>query len=130
MTTKQQQLLKRLAGLAFAISFLMAIVLFTRTGTQYISFITAKYVFIISGAIALFLNLINFQASKHNPIYSLTYWSGSIVLFVGLIFFLMRWPYGFYIIITGLAITGLSFLIPADAKIEKNESDRDILDNF
>lgn len=128
MTIKQEQILKKISGIAFAISFILAIVLFTRTGLQYISFKTAKNIFIISGGLALFLNLINFQASKHNPIYSLVYWAGSIVLFIGLIFYLMHWPYGFYIIIAGLATTGISFLIPTNKTV--NKKNQDLLDDF
>ncbi len=116
-------ILKRIAGVAFAIAFLMAIVLFTNTGRQYISLPTAKIVFMISGAIGLFLNLLSFQSGKHSKIFNFLYWSGSIVLFIGLVFQLMRYPYWFYIIIVGMVVIGISFVLPESLIERKEESD-------
>lgn len=121
-------LLKKIAGIAFAIAFLMAIVLFTGTGREYISFPTAKYVFMASGAVGLFLNLLSFQHGQQNSIFNFLYWLGSIVLFVGLIFLLMHWPYGFYIIVAGLTILGISFVFPEKWLGAKSE-DSDLLDS-
>lgn len=120
-------ILKKLAGVAFGVAFLMAIVLFTNIGRQYIPLYVARYIFIGSGAIALLLNLVSFQSGKSSPLFNFLYWAGSIVVFIGLVFFIMHWPYGFYLLLIGMGVTGLSFLLPANAgqPVEENE---DILD--
>lgn len=121
-------ILKRIAAVCFAIAFLMAIVLFARVGTQYISMPTARIVFIVSGAIALVLNLFSFQSGKHNPTFNLVFWLGSIVLFVGLIFQFMYWPYSRYIIIGGLGITGISYFLGPTLITGKSDNS-DVLDD-
>ncbi len=85
--------LKRYSGIAFAIAFLMAIVLFSGTGRQYIPIDTAKAIFIGAGAIGLILNLLSFRSGKHGPLFNFLYWTGSIVLFIGLNFILLKYPY-------------------------------------
>ncbi|MFT5858114.1 MAG: hypothetical protein ACI865_000198 [Flavobacteriaceae bacterium] len=120
-------LLKRFASIAFAIAFLMGIVLFTGYGRSYISIANARIVFMVSGAIALVLNLFSFQQSKHNPIFSFFYWIGSIVLFTGLVFQLMNWPYNKIIVFTGLGITGISFFLTPEM-VEPKNTDSEILD--
>lgn len=120
---------KKFAGIAFAIAFLMAIVLFSGVGRSYISLSTAKIIFMISGAIGLFLNLISFKSGKHSQGFNFFYWAGSIILFAGLTFLLMRWPYGYYIIVTGLVVVGISFFIP-ERFISPEQKDSDLLDDF
>ena len=119
--------LKRFSGIAFAIAFLMAIVLFAGVGRQFISMSTAKTIFIISGAIGLILNLLSFRTGKHGPLFNFLYWTGSIVLFIGLNFILLRYPYGFYIIVSGIAILGISFVLP-EKLAESNRENSDLLD--
>ena len=122
-------ILKKIAGIAFAIAFLMAIVLFTDFGREYISFYTAKIIFMISGAVGLLLNLLSFQSGKHSTLFNFLYWAGSIVLFVGLTFLLSNLPYGYYVIITGIGIVGVSFILP-ESLIQPKNNDNDILDEF
>ena len=125
---KNMSMLKKIAGAFFGISFLMAILLFTDYRVNFLSLYQAKIIFMISGAIGLFLNLITFQSGKYHPIYNLLYWSGSIVLFVGMVFLLMRWPYGYYIIVAGLVILGTSFILPAKF-IDTTPEDSGLLDD-
>lgn len=119
---------KKIAGVAFAVSFLMAIVLFGNIGREYISLITAKYVFIGAGAVALLFNFLSFEAGRHNPIFSFVYWAGSLVVFIGLVFFIMRWPFGMYILVSGLIVLGGSLLLSPQRKEQSKEKD-DLLDN-
>ena len=121
--------LKKVAGIAFGIAFLMAIVLFTGNGRSYISIPTAKIIFIGSGAIGLFLNLLSFQSGKNGSIFSFFYWAGSLVVFLGLIFLIMRWPYGYYIVIGGMAILGISFFLPEKLNDNKKPN-ADLLDDL
>ncbi len=122
------EIFKRIAGVAFAVSFLMAIVLFANIGREYISLITAKYVFIGAGAIALLFNLLSFESGKHNPLFSFVYWAGSLIVFTGLVFFIMRWPYAVYILVGGLIILGGSLLLSPNRK-EVDKSSNDLLDS-
>ena len=122
------EIFKRIAGVAFALSFLMAIVLFADVGRQYISLITAKYTFISAGAVALLFNLLSFESGKHNPIFSFVYWVGSLIVFTGLVFFIMRWPFGVYILTGGLVILGGSLLLSPNRK-EMDKSSDDLLDS-
>lgn len=122
------EIFKRIAGVAFALSFLMAIVLFADVGRQYISLITAKYTFISAGAVALLFNLLSFQSGKHNPVFSFVYWVGSLIVFTGLVFFIMRWPFGVYILTGGLVILGGSLLLSPNRK-EMDKSSDDLLDS-
>lgn len=119
---------KRYSGIAFAIAFLMAIVLFAGVGRSYIPMGTAKLIFIISGAIGLVLNLLSFKTGKHGPLFNFLYWTGSIVLFIGLNFILLKYPYGFYIIVSGIFILGISFILP-EKLAESNNKNEDLLDN-
>ncbi|MDX2359883.1 MAG: hypothetical protein QNK23_03685 [Crocinitomicaceae bacterium] len=120
--------LKKLAGIAFAISFLMALRLFADVGPEYITLKAARTIFLISGALALLFNLLSFQHGKHNLIFNFLYWAGSIVLFAGLAFYLFHLPYASNIIIIGLVIVGLSFVLP-DSLLERKEKNTDLLDD-
>ena len=121
--------LKKIAGVAFGIAFLMAIVLFTGNGRSYISIPVAKMVFIIAGAIGLFLNLLSFRNGKNGSVFSFFYWAGSLIVFLGLIFLLMHWPYGYYIVIAGMAVLGVSFILPEKLMAEP-KNDSDLLDDL
>ena len=122
------KVLKRGAAVAFGVAFLMALVIFFGYGRQYISVQNARTIFMISGAIALLLNLLSFQATKQNILFSLLYWAGSLVLFAGLTFFLMRWPYARPIIFVGMGITGISFFFSTPEP--KKEDNDELLDNL
>lgn len=121
-------ILKKLAGVFFAIAFLAAIVLFTNVGREYISLPVARIIFICSGAVAMLFNLLSFQHGKSNAVFNFLYWAGSLVVFTGLLFFIMKWPYGFNILIAGLAITGVSFVLPEEW-ITRKEKDENLLDD-
>lgn len=115
-------IIKRIAGICFAIAFLMAIVLFTNIGREYIGYFTARLIFIIAGAIGLVLNLVSFNNSNHPPLFSIFYWVGSIVFFTGLIFIIFHWPYSQIILLMGAILVGGSFFLPQiQGKDEKEE---------
>ena len=125
---QNMSIIRTIAGAAFGLSFLMAIFLFTDIGRGLISILMAKYIFIGSGAVGFCLNLLAFQSGKHHPVYNFVYWSGSIILFIGLVFLLMRWTYAFYIIVTGLVILGVSLFLPAQLSNAKPKNP-DLLDD-
>ena len=121
-------ILKKIAGIAFIISFLMAIVIFTGYGSQFISFRNAKSVFLITGAAGLLLNLFSFPKGKGSLTYNFIYWIGSVFIFIGLTFKILHYPYSTPIIIFGMAVFTVSFFIPAD-KAERQKSS-EIIDDL
>ena len=121
-------ILKKIAGLAFIISFLMAIIIFTRFGTEYIPYRTAKIIFLITGAIALMSNLLSFQFGKGSIAFNFLYWAGSIVLFIGLVFMIFHYPYSRIIILLGMTIFTVSFFVPS--KKEQSRQSSDLLDDL
>ena len=121
-------ILKRIAGICFGVSFLMAIVLFTNIGIGIFPKSVAKIIFLIVGSIALLLNLLSFRFGKHDANFNFFYWLGSVIVFIGLIFLLMYWPFPYYVIIGGMAIVGFSFIY--NPKIDGTNSDKsDLLDD-
>ena len=121
-------ILKKIAGIAFIISFLMAIVVFTGQGTQFISFRAAKSTFLILGATGLLLNLLSFPKGKGSLMYNFIYWIGSVFIFIGLTFKILYYPYSTPIIIAGMAVFTLSFFVSAD-KAERQKSS-EIIDDL
>lgn len=121
--------LKKISGIAFGVAFIMAIVLFTGNGRSYISISSAKLIFIVSGAVGLFLNLLGFKSGKSNIVFSFLYWAGSLITFFGLIFLIMRWPYGYYIVISGMVVLGISFVVP-EKILEQGKNESDLLDDM
>lgn len=120
-------ILKKLAAIFFGVAFLAAIILFTGFGRNYISLPVAKIIFIGAGAVAMLFNLLSFQHGKSNALFNFLYWAGSLVVFTGLVFFILKWPHGFTILLTGLAITGISFIVPEEWLMRK-DGDEDLLD--
>ena len=85
----------------------------------------------VAGATALVLNLFSFQSSgknKNNPAFNFVFWFGSLVLFVGLIFQFMHWPYNRLIVIAGLGITGISYFL-SPTLISGKSDNSDVLDD-
>jgi hypothetical protein len=108
----------------------MAALIYTNSGRNIVPLDIQKVLFIGSGALALILNLLTYQTGKHHPLYNLSYWGGSIILFIGLTFLMFRLPYGFYIVLVGMITLGGSFLVNYLVG-EKNESkDSEILDEL
>jgi archaellum biogenesis protein FlaJ (TadC family) len=122
------QILKRVGGICFAIAFIMALPIFGRIGLEYISIPTARYLFIGFGALGLILNLVTFQTGRYQPLYNLTYWGGSIIVFAGLIMNLFRIQFAVFVMIAGLLIVGVSFVLPK-RYVERKDSNPDILDD-
>lgn len=119
---------QRIAAICFAIAFLMAIVMYTHIGTRFISEATARIIFLSLGGIGLLLNLLTFRLGKGDTNFNFFYWIGSIILFVGLAFMSMQKKYGFYIMIGGMLILGISFFY--NPKIDDDESSQnDLLDD-
>ena len=121
-------MLKKIAGVSFAIAFIMAIAVFGGYGREYISVSSAKTIFLIAGAIGLFLNLLSFTKSENSLIFNFLYWTGSIILFTGLVFMMLRLPFYLYIIMAGMGILGVSFIVPE--KTLSAKKNKDILDDL
>jgi len=126
---KNSKVIPILSGISFVLAFLMAIVLFTGYGRFIISINSARSIFMIAGAIALFLNFTSFQQGKHSPLYSLIFWGACIVIFAGLVFRIIHWPFSNYILLGGIILLTVSFFIPSKRTNEKVK-DEELLDNL
>lgn len=123
------RILKSVGGACFLIAFaLLAVNIYGGIGRAYLSVMLAKYLFLGFGGLGLVLNLVTFQTGKYHPVYNLTFWGGSIVTFIGLVFNFMHWPYSRYILIAGLLIVGVSFFLPKKW-VEPKESNPELLDD-
>jgi uncharacterized membrane protein YhaH (DUF805 family) len=120
-------IVKRIASFCFGVAFLMALVIFTGYGSQWISVSIAKTLFLVLGGLALLLNLISFRFGKHDPSFSLFYWLGTVVLFIGLMHMMLHWPFAQYILIAGMLMVGISFFVP-NGTIDPNKKDNELLD--
>jgi len=118
-----------ISGGAFVVAFLMAIVLFTGYGRSLISSGSARTIFMISGAIGFFVNFASFQQGKHSPIYSSVFWGSCMLVFAGLVFRILHWPFSDYITIAGLCLLAISFFLPSK-RSDENKKDQELLDNF
>lgn len=123
-------ILKRIASIAFALSFIMAINIFGGIGREYLSLQHARILFMVFGAIALLLNLLSFQTGKNSAVFNFLYWAGSIVAFIGLLFHQFHLPYSLVIIICGMGILGVSFVLPEGLERMENKKDDNVLDDL
>lgn len=123
-------ILKRIASIAFALAFLMAINIFAGVGREYLSLQHARLLFMIFGGIALALNLFSFQSGKNSALFNFLYWAGSIVAFVGLILHQFHFPHSLIVVISGMVILGISFVLPEGlARLDK-QKESDIIDEI
>lgn len=119
---------KTISGISFFLAFTMAVVLFTGTGSQYVSIHLAKILFLFFGALAFVFNLISYKKGKHIQTFNLLYWTGSLVLFIGLAVKILHGPYSSIVLLFGAGILGTSFLIPN--KLKRRAKDENLLDDF
>jgi heme/copper-type cytochrome/quinol oxidase subunit 4 len=117
---------KRIASIGFAISFILAIAVFTDVFSGIISKTNAKYGIIVFGGIALLMNLLSFKYDQHAENNNIIFWVGSVIIFVGLIFKLQHYPFNQLLLIVGIFTVTLSYFFNPTKKPEKND---ELLDN-
>lgn len=125
---KLLNLFKKIAGISFGVSFIFIISIIANIGREYLTVENARIGFLSFGAIGILFNLLSFESGKHNPIYSFVYWTGTLVVFLGLLGIFMKIQYGIYLAIGGALIIGFSFII-GPSKKEPSKSNDDLLDN-
>lgn len=116
---------KRIASIGFAISFILAIAVFTDVFDGIISKANAKYGIIVFGGIALLMNLLSFKYDQNSENNNIVFWIGSVIVFVGLIFKIQNFPYNQVLLVIGILIVGLSYFFNPFKNKEKND---DLLD--
>ena len=121
--------LKRLGAISFGLAFVMAVLMYLRVSVAGFSPGTFRMLFLAFGALGLLFNFISFATGKHSPLYSFAYWLSSLVIFAGLIFRWMHWPYSDKILIVGLIGFGVTLFIPSKRE-ETEKADDELLDNF
>lgn len=123
----------KISSLAFFISLLSLTLIVMGYNPFFISYSTLFYVGVVSfGLIGFILSILsNFfdvdRSKKKNKIQTFIFYIGMILVFMGIVFHLMHWPYTTILLGVGLIVSLLSFFIHGD--FNQHEKDEDILDN-
>jgi len=124
------KLIKQLAGLFFALSFICMACLFVKIPLFTENKSLLKTLFLIFGALGLVFNLLSFNySSKGNGFFNFLFWFGAIVLFFGLIFKMFHYPFHNLLLIIGFVVSASSFLFSKFYKSKKQENS-EIIDQF
>lgn len=124
------ELVKKIAGLCFALSFMCMALLFVKFSfvSEYRS--ELKTAFLIFGALGMVLNLISYNNSKNgNTLFNFLFWVGAILIFFGIIFKMLHYPFHTLLIFAGLFISAFSFIISKFYK-ENKKDDSDLVDQL
>jgi chromate transport protein ChrA len=124
------ELVKKIAGLCFALSFMCMALLFVKFSfvSEYRS--ELKTAFLIFGALAMVFNLISYNNSKiGNTLFNFLFWVGAILIFFGIIFKMFHYPFHTLLILAGLFISASSFIISKFYKEDK-KNDSDLVDQL
>jgi len=117
------QLIKKIAGICFALSFLCMAFIFVKVDFFQTNKSIFKTAFLLFGAVGITLNLLSYNTSKNgNIIFNFLFWFGSILIFFGLIFKMLSYPFQNLLLISGISIVATSFILPKfyNSKKEKN----------
>ena len=118
---------KQISIICFAISFLFAGLIYLDINLRWMTYEISKFGFIIFGVFGLILNLIAYKEQNDKKKYNFLFWLASILLFCGLIFKIMHWPYYSPLIIFSIILIAISyFIVP---KIDSEDSKNDLLDD-
>ena len=116
---------KLISNILFALSFLLAILLFTDNTFGYKLLIRGA--FLATGGIALLLSLVASRTAGSKNEFNLLFWIGSLVIYIGFVMRFQHFPGSEYPLIGGLAISAISnFYNPF---LQQKNKDEDLLDN-
>lgn len=113
---------KRIGSICFALSFLLAIVIFTNYGSGFIPKYYAKIGIILFGGIALLMNLISFRYDPESD-NNLIFWVGTVGIYVGLILKITGFHYNQMVLLIGILIVGVSYFYNPFAKKDSTQED-------
>lgn len=124
MTAKQ---LKSISNISYILGIVCAVLIYTHNTLGYPTAI--RIGFYVFGGLGLLLSLLQFRFIPEDKWeeFNMLFWIGSVVVFIGFVFQTLHLKYSTYILIAGLAITGISYFINPFRK-SKDEED-EILDN-
>ena len=122
-------IIKRISGACFFLAMLLIVLQMAGAFKSIVSNVYLSYGIIALGGIAIFLNLLNVNESKHNISYSIVYWIACLISFVGIGMLALHLPIAHYFIYVGCTFLLISFFIPKNKKVE-NKNEDDLLDNF
>lgn len=115
---------KHISNILFALAFLCAILMLSGKTFGYKTIIHA--IFFISGACALILSLLAARSDNYKGDFNVIFWIGSLLVFIGLLMKTFYVPFDTYVIIGGVAVSGLSFFI--NPFQSKHDNDEELLD--
>jgi len=123
----------KLSSLSFFISLLSLTLIVVGHSPFLTSYSTLFYIGVVGFGLVgfIFSILSNFfdadPSKKKNKIQTFIFYIGMILVFMGIIFHLMHWPFTTILLGIGLIISLLSFFIRGN--FDQKEKDDDILDN-
>jgi hypothetical protein len=119
--------LKNISTICYIIGMVCAVLLYSQNTFGITNSI--RIGFYVFGGLGLLLSLLQFRFIPEDKWeeFNLLFWIGSLVVFIGFVTQTMRLNYSSYILILGLAITGISYFINP-FKRDKDEED-ELLDN-
>ncbi|MBU3659396.1 MAG: hypothetical protein FGM14_05990 [Flavobacteriales bacterium] len=124
------ELVKKIAGICFALSFICMALLFVKSSFVYDYRSQLKTAFLIFGALAMVFNLISYNNTKQgNTLFNFLFWVGAILIFFGIIFKMFHYPFQNILIFCGLFLSATSIIISKFYK-ERKKNDSDLVDQL
>lgn len=106
-------------NLLFALSFLLAVLLFLNKTYGYRTIIHLCY--FVFGATALILSLLSSRLGWEKEEFNALFWFGNLGVFIGLVFKTYGWEYDQFILIGGMALTSFSYFYNPSSTDEDEE---------
>lgn len=120
--------IRKIAGFCFLLAMMFAVLLLLDVQIPFVSRGIMAYSVIGLGIVAIVINLLNVNKSKHNIAYSIVYWIACLLSLSGIGMLTMHWPFAKEILYLGFGIMLISFFMPKERKKEKRSED--LLDDF
>jgi hypothetical protein len=119
---------RKIAGFCFLLAMIFAVLLLLGVQVPFIPRGVMAYSVIGLGIVAILINLLNVNKSKHNIAYSIVYWIACLLSLVGIGMLTIHLPFAKEILYLGFGTMLISFFIPKERKEEKKNGE--LLDDF
>lgn len=120
---------KIISGICFGLAIGIMLLVFFDVRIDFIPRTPLLLTVVALGAAGMILNLLSPENSKHNPIYTIFYWSAMLSTLLGITFKILHWPFSTYILYSGIILMLVAMFLPKRRDKEDKE-DSDILDDF
>jgi len=120
---------KIISGICFGLAIGIMLLVFFDVRIDFIPRTPFLLTVVALGAAGMILNLLSPENSKHNPIYTIFYWSAMLLTLLGITFKILHWPFSTYLLYSGIMLMLVAMFLPKRRDKEDKE-DSDILDDF